>query len=42
VCLVNLGPDPVPLPGAEVLLVSGPLTARSHLPSDTAAWVRLA
>ena len=41
-CVVNLGAEPVPLPDGEVLLTSGPLTDRSHLPGDTAAWLRLA
>ena len=41
VCLVNLGTEPVPLPGpSELLLASGPL-AGELLPPDTAAWLRL-
>ncbi len=41
-CLVNLGDEPVGLPaGSEVLLASQPLTG-GLLPSDTAAWLRLA
>ena len=38
-CVLNLGPDPVPLRG-ELLLTSGPL-AGDLLPTDTAAWLRI-
>ncbi len=39
--LVNVSSSPVSLPeDAEVLLVSGPLTANGSLPSDTTAWLR--
>jgi alpha-glucosidase len=39
-CLVNFGPEPVPLPShAEVLLTSGDLDGE-RLPADTAAWLR--
>jgi len=41
-CVVNLGPEPAPLPAhTEVLLASGEL-AEGALPQDTAAWLRLA
>jgi alpha-glucosidase len=38
-CVVNLGPDPVPLPPGELLLASGEPTG-GRLPTDTAAWLR--
>ncbi|MFF1869282.1 glycoside hydrolase family 13 protein [Kitasatospora herbaricolor] len=39
-CVVNLSPDPAPLPaGATVLLASGPLPD-GLLPADTAVWLR--
>jgi len=39
-CVVNLGPDPVPVPAhSSVLLASGPL-AGDLLPADTAVWLR--
>jgi alpha-glucosidase len=39
-CVVNLGPDPVPVPAhSSVLLASGPL-AGDLLPADTAVWIR--
>jgi alpha-glucosidase len=39
VCVVNLGPEPLPLPvGAEVLLTSD--ATGDRLPPDTAAWLR--
>jgi alpha-glucosidase len=38
-CLVNFGPEPLPLPsGAAVLLRSDGPTARGPLPQDAAAW----
>ncbi|MDI5972758.1 alpha-amylase family glycosyl hydrolase [Streptomyces sp. SL13] len=41
-CLVNFGPDPVPLPdGAELLVASAALTADDRIPTDTAVWVTL-
>ena len=41
-CIVNLSPDPVPLPANTVVaLASGPL-ADGLLPADTAAWLHLA
>ncbi|MBL0887571.1 glycoside hydrolase family 13 protein [Myceligenerans indicum] len=41
-CVVNLGPDPVALPGgATTTLTSAPLTDDGRLPPDTAAWCRL-
>lgn len=41
ICLVNFGPEDVALPaGAELLLASGPLSARGRLPRDTAVWLR--
>ena len=40
-CVVNFGPDPVPLAAdAEVLLTSGPLADDRLLPIDTAVWLR--
>jgi alpha-glucosidase len=39
--LVNTGPDPVALPGGDMLLASGPL-AEGALPTDTSAWLRSA
>ncbi|WP_370459446.1 glycoside hydrolase family 13 protein [Isoptericola sp. BMS4] len=41
-CVVNLGPDPVPLPqDADLLLHSGdPATRPTSVLTDTAAWVR--
>lgn len=40
-CLVNVSSTPVPLPeDAEVMLASGPLTARGEVPADTAVWLR--
>jgi alpha-glucosidase len=40
-CVVNFGPEPVPLPEqAEILLGSGPIVD-GLLPTDTAAWLRL-
>ena len=40
VCVVNLGPDPLPLPEHdEVLLASGPVS--DVVPTDTAAWLRV-
>ncbi|OLM12597.1 glycoside hydrolase family 13 protein [Pseudonocardia sp. Ae505_Ps2] len=40
-CLVNVSSAPVSLPeDAEVMLASGPLTARGEVPSDTAVWLR--
>jgi alpha-glucosidase len=39
VCLVNFGPDPVPLPrGAEVLIASGELEGGA-VPRDTTVWL---
>jgi alpha-glucosidase len=39
VCLVNFGPDPVPLPrGSEVLLASGALEGGA-VSADTAVWL---
>jgi alpha-glucosidase len=41
-CVVNLAPEPVPLPGHDALvLASGPLDG-PLLPSDTAAWLATA
>ncbi|GAB4085362.1 glycoside hydrolase family 13 protein [Myceligenerans cantabricum] len=41
-CVVNLGPDAVPLPpGATATLTSAPLTDDGRLPTDTAVWCRL-
>jgi alpha-glucosidase len=37
-CVINFGPDPLPLPDGEVLLASGDLIGGS-LPTDTAAWI---
>ncbi len=39
VVLLNLGPEPVPLPTGELLVSSGPLEA-DRVPTDTAVWVR--
>lgn len=39
VCVVNLAPDPVPLPPGDILLASGPLAERGPLPCDTAVWL---
>ncbi|GAA4976372.1 glycoside hydrolase family 13 protein [Pseudonocardia tropica] len=40
-CLVNVSSAPVSLPeDAEVMLSSGPLTARGEVPADTAVWLR--
>lgn len=42
VCVVNLGPEPMPLPrAAAVLLTSTADGATDHLPTDAAAWLRL-
>ena len=39
-CVVNLGPEPVALPGDwHPFLASGPLVDR-QLPADTAVWLR--
>jgi len=39
--LVNVSSAPVSLPeDAEVMLTSGPLTARGEVPADTAVWLR--
>jgi alpha-glucosidase len=39
-CVVNLSPEPVPLPAHDALLLcSGPLD-HGQLPADTAAWLR--
>lgn len=39
--LVNVSSSPVSLPeDAEVLLTSGPLTARDEVPADTTVWLR--
>ncbi|MBP2370597.1 glycoside hydrolase family 13 protein [Pseudonocardia parietis] len=39
--LVNVSSSPVSLPeDAEVLLASGPLTARDEVPADTTVWLR--
>jgi alpha-glucosidase len=39
-CVVNLGPEPVPLPpGATVLLASETLAEDGWLPVDTAVWL---
>jgi alpha-glucosidase len=38
-CIVNFGPRPLPLPGADVLLASGDLQGDA-LPPDTAVWLR--
>lgn len=40
-CLVNFGPEPLPLPAAEMLLASDELMSGS-LPTDTAVWIRIA
>ncbi|WP_216853712.1 glycoside hydrolase family 13 protein [Phytoactinopolyspora halotolerans] len=37
-CVVNFGPNLVPLPGGEVIITSGPLVG-SRLPADTTAWI---
>lgn len=40
-CLVNVSSAPASLPeDAEVMLASGPLTARGEVPADTAVWLR--
>lgn len=40
-CLVNVSSAPVSLPeDAEVMLASGPLTARGEVPADAAVWLR--
>jgi alpha-glucosidase len=40
ICIVNFGPDPVPLPaGASVLIPSNPLVGGA-LPQDTTVWLR--
>jgi alpha-glucosidase len=40
-CVINLGPEPLALPGgAEVLLASGALVD-GDLPTDTAVWLRM-
>ena len=42
-CVVNFGSEPIDLPGADVLLSSVPLgSADGRLPTDAAAWIRLA
>jgi alpha-glucosidase len=39
VCLVNFGPEPVPLPaGAEILITSGELEGGA-VPADTTVWL---
>jgi alpha-glucosidase len=40
VCVVNTGPDPVPLPPGELLLASAPIGADGALPGEAAAWLR--
>lgn len=37
--VTNLGPDPVPLPPADVVLTSSPLASDGSLPPDTTAWL---
>jgi alpha-glucosidase len=37
--LINLGDEPISLPGGEVLAHSGPRPPRMHLPPDTAVWL---
>jgi len=37
VCVVNTGPQPIPLPDGKLLLASGPLA--DGLPPNTAAWL---
>ncbi len=39
VCVVNISPEPVPVPPGEILVASGPLTEGHLLPPDTAAWL---
>ena len=39
VCVVNYGPDPLPLPTGTILLASNPLDGDT-LPADTAAWLQ--
>ncbi|GAA4931267.1 glycoside hydrolase family 13 protein [Streptomyces coeruleoprunus] len=39
-CLVNLTPDPIPLPPSHTLLLTSGPTPEDHLPPDTAAWLR--
>jgi alpha-glucosidase len=39
ICAVNVSDPPIPLPGGEILLASGPLTEGGHLPKDTAVWL---
>jgi alpha-glucosidase len=41
VCVVNLSDAPVPVPGGEVMLASGPLTDERALPADSAVWLSL-
>jgi alpha-glucosidase len=38
--LTNFGAQPVPPPGADVLLTSGPLTDDGLVPTDVTVWVR--
>jgi len=41
-CLINFGPDPLPLPsGEQILLASAPLPGRA-IPPDTTVWTALA
>ncbi len=40
-CIVNLGPEPIPLPPGEVLIASGELEGGA-VPQDTAVWLRQA
>ena len=39
-CVLNVGPEPLPLPYGELLLASDPVFDGGELPQDTAAWLR--
>ena len=40
-CLVNLGTEPLPLPRTATVLLASAGDPDDHLPTDTAAWLRL-
>jgi alpha-glucosidase len=42
VCIVNFGPDPVPLPAGASVLISSNQLIGGALPQDTTVWLRQA
>jgi alpha-glucosidase len=39
VLVLNVSAEPLPLPDAEIILASGPLTEDARVPADTAVWL---